>query len=130
MKLKEGGGSIAGTRRDFAWARPLGDAEQQADHQTAPQQPAELFGQFDRMAIDESGRLSLGHDLTQGDATRFAPYRVERSRDLRRADRIGNREPEDSYDCRLGYLADEPSPEGSEHPSECFAIVRHRQISR
>jgi hypothetical protein len=38
MKLQEGGCGIAGTSGDFARVRSLGDAEQQPDHQIAPEQ--------------------------------------------------------------------------------------------
>jgi hypothetical protein len=37
MKLQEGGCRIPGTSRDFAGLRSLGDPEQQADHQIAPE---------------------------------------------------------------------------------------------
>ena len=37
VKLQEGGCGVAGTYRDFARVRSLGDAEQQADHQIAPE---------------------------------------------------------------------------------------------
>jgi hypothetical protein len=46
MKLQEGGCGVAGTYHDFAGVRSLGDAEQQADHQIAPEQPRELLGKF------------------------------------------------------------------------------------
>jgi hypothetical protein len=37
MKFEECGCGVTGASRDFAWARSLGDAEQQADHQIAPE---------------------------------------------------------------------------------------------
>jgi hypothetical protein len=37
MKLQEGGCSVAGTSRDFARVRSLGDAKQQTDYQIAPE---------------------------------------------------------------------------------------------
>src|SRR5262249_42988565 len=37
IKLQEGGCGVAGTFSDFAGIRSLGDAEQQADHQIAPE---------------------------------------------------------------------------------------------
>ena len=80
MKLQEGGCGIAGTSRDFAGVRTLDDIEQQADHQIAPEQPGELPGKFGRMAREQSGRLGLGHDFTQGGAACLASYRVERTR--------------------------------------------------
>jgi len=64
MKLQEGGCGLAGTSRDFAGVRSLGDAEQQADHQMAPEQPGELLGKFGRTACEQSGRLGPGHDFT------------------------------------------------------------------
>ena len=80
MKLQEGGCGVAGTSRDFAGVRSLGDAEQQADHQIAPEQSGEPFGKFGRTARKQSGRLGAGHDFTQGGAACLASYRVERTR--------------------------------------------------
>jgi hypothetical protein len=74
MKLQEGGCGGAGTSRDFAGVRSLGDAEQQADHQIAPEQSRELLGKFGRTPCEQSGRLGLGHDFTQGGAACFASY--------------------------------------------------------
>src|SRR5580693_4479297 len=48
MKLQEGGCGVTGTSSNFAGIRALGDAEQQADQQIAPQQPSELPGKFGR----------------------------------------------------------------------------------
>jgi len=56
MKLQEGGCRVAGTSPDFAGGRSLGDTEQQADHQMAPEQPGELLGKFGRTACEQSGR--------------------------------------------------------------------------
>jgi hypothetical protein len=50
MKLQKRSGGVAASRRDFPGIRSPGHAEQQADHQIAPQQPAELFGKFGRRA--------------------------------------------------------------------------------
>src|SRR5712691_11689213 len=75
MKLQEGGCGVAGTSRDFAGVRSLGDAEQQADHRVAPEQPGELLGKFGRTARKQSGRLGLGHDFTQGGAACLAALR-------------------------------------------------------
>jgi hypothetical protein len=50
MKLQEGSCGVAGTSRDSAGVRSLGDAEQQVDHQMAPEQPGELLGKFGRTA--------------------------------------------------------------------------------
>jgi len=80
MKLQEGGCGVAGTSRDFAGVRSLGDAEQQADHQVAPEQPGELLGKFVRTPCEQSGRLAPGHDFTQGGAACLASYRVEPTR--------------------------------------------------
>ena len=65
MKLQEGGCGVAGASRDFAVGRLLGDAEQQADQQIAPEQAGELLGKFGRAAREQPGRLGLGHDFTQ-----------------------------------------------------------------
>jgi hypothetical protein len=61
MKLKEGGCGAAGTCGDFARAGSLGDTEQQADQQIAPEQSKELLGKFGRVAIEQSGLLCLVH---------------------------------------------------------------------
>jgi hypothetical protein len=74
MKLHEGGRCFAGTFHDFAGFRSLSDAEQQTDHQIAPEQPRELRGKFSRTAREQSGRLGLGHDFTQGGAACLASY--------------------------------------------------------
>ena len=60
MKLQEGGCGVAGTSRDFAGVQSLGDAEQQVDHQMAPEQPGELLGKFRRTAREQSGRPGPG----------------------------------------------------------------------
>jgi len=52
MKLQEGGCCVVGTSCEFAGVRSLGDAEQQADHQIAPEQSDELRGKFGRMACE------------------------------------------------------------------------------
>jgi len=57
MKLQEGSCGVAGTSRDSARVRSLGDAEQQANHQIAPKQPGELLGKFGRTPCEQSGRL-------------------------------------------------------------------------
>ena len=50
MKLQEGSCCVVGTSSDFAGVRSLGDAEQQADHQIAPEQPGELLDKLGRAA--------------------------------------------------------------------------------
>jgi hypothetical protein len=102
MKLQEGGCGVAGTSRDFAGIRSLGDAEQQADHQIAPEQPGKLLGMFGRTACEQSGRLGLGHDFTQGGAACPASYRVECTPHFRGLDRLGDRQSE--YRNDLGSL--------------------------
>jgi hypothetical protein len=57
MKLRKGVRGGARTSRDVAWIRSLGDAEQQTDHQIAPQQSAELLSKVGCTAI-ELGVLS------------------------------------------------------------------------
>jgi hypothetical protein len=94
MKLQEEGGCLAGTSRDFSGGWLLGDAEQEADQQVAPEEPGELLRKFARTACEQSGLLGLGHDFTQGGAACLAPYRVERTRHLGGLDRLGNRQPE------------------------------------
>jgi hypothetical protein len=75
MKVQEGGCGVAATSRDFAGVRSLGDAEEKADHQMAPEQAGELLGKFGRTACEQSGRLGPGHDFTQGSAACLASYR-------------------------------------------------------
>src|SRR6516164_6318208 len=94
MKLQEGGCGVAGTSSDFAGVRPLGDAEQQADLQIAPEEPSELLGKFGRTSCEQSGRLSSGHDFAQGGATSLACYRVERTRHFGGVGHLGDRQSE------------------------------------
>src|SRR5258707_5137207 len=115
MKLQEGGCSVAGTSRDFAGVRSLGDAEQQADHQMAPEQPGELLGKFGRTACEQSGRLGAGHDFTQGGAASLTSYRVERTRHFAGLDPLSDRQSEYRNDRGTAYLADELCPERSQH---------------
>src|ERR1700722_14133341 len=129
MKLQKRSRGVAGTCRDFACVRSLGDAEQQADHQITPKQPAEPFGKFGGTAIEKYGRLSPSHDLTQGGTTRLASYGVERLRHLGRVDRLADRQSEHRNDRWISYLADELRPEGSKYVRECFAIARHGKVS-
>src|SRR6266436_6689707 len=77
MKLQEGGRCVAGTSCDFAGGRSLGDAEKQADHQIAPEQPGELLGKFGRTACEQSGRLGLGAEHS---AATLAPFAAPTSR--------------------------------------------------
>src|SRR4029077_9469423 len=115
MKLQEGGCGGAGTSRDFAGVRSLGDAEQQADHQLAPEQPGELLGKFDRTTREEPGRVALAHDFTQGDAACLASYRVERTRHFGGLNRLADRQPEYSNHRGIAYLVDELRSERSQH---------------
>src|SRR5216684_1376360 len=108
MKLQEGRCSGAGTSRDFAGVRSLGDAEQQADHQMAPEQPAELLGKFGRMACEQSALPGPAHDFTQSRAACLPSYRVERTRHFWGLDHLGDRQSEYRNDLRIAYLADEP----------------------
>src|SRR3977135_2086123 len=110
MKLQEGGCGVAGTSRDFAGVRSLGDAEQQADHQIAPEQPGELLGTFGRAACNTGGRLGPGHDFTQGGAACLASYRVERTRHFWGLDSLGDCQSEYRNDRGIAYLADGPCP--------------------
>ena len=113
--MQEGGCGFASTSRDFAGVRSLGDAEQQADHQIAPEQPGELLGKFGRTPREQSGRLGLGHDFTQGGAARLASYGIDRTRHFRGLDHLGDRQSEYRNDCGIAYLADELRPERSQH---------------
>src|SRR5712664_2978493 len=129
MKLQEGGCGVAGTYRDFAGVRSLGDAEQQADQQIAPEQPAELLGKFGRTAREQPRRLGLGHDLTQGGAACLAPYRVERTRHFGGLNRLGDRQPEYSNHRGIAYLVDELRSERSQYLLQGFPIAQHGQVS-
>jgi hypothetical protein len=81
------------------------------------------------MAIEKSGRLGPGHDLTQSGTARLATYGVKRLRHLGRVHRLGDRQSEYRDDRRVGYLSDEPRPERSQYAREGLAIVRHGQVS-
>src|ERR1700722_5360413 len=105
MKLQEGDCCVAGTSRDFSGVRSLGDAEQEADQQIAPEEPGELLGKFGRTACEQSGLLGLGHDFTQGGAACLASYRVERTRHFRGLDRLGDRQSKYRNDPGIAYLA-------------------------
>ena len=129
MKLQEGGCGVAGTSRDFAGVRSLGDAEQQADRQIAPEQPGELLGKFGRTAREQSGRLGLGHDFTQGGAACLASYRVERTRHFGGLDRLADRQSEYRNDRGIAYLADELRPERSQHLLY-YRVSRSRSTGR
>src|SRR5580700_3178815 len=115
MKLQEGGCGVAGTYRDFAGVRSLGNAEQQADHQIAPEQPRELLGKFRRTPCEQSGGLGPGHDFTQGGAACLTSYRVERMGNFGGLDRLADRQSEYRNDRGIAYLADELRPERSQH---------------
>src|SRR5690242_2831407 len=103
MKLQEGSCGGAGTSCDFAEVRSLGDAEQQADHQSAPEQSGELLGKLGRTAREQSGRLGPGHDFMQGGAACIAPCRVERTRYFGGLDRLGDRQSEYRNDRGIAY---------------------------
>src|SRR5580704_7086178 len=115
MKLQEGGCRFPGSSRDFVRTRSLGDAEQKADHQIAPEKPGELLGKRGRTAREQSGRLGLGHDFSQGGAACLASYRVERTRHFGGLDRLADRQSEYRNDRGIAYLADELRPERSQH---------------
>src|SRR5882724_4832892 len=129
MKLQEGGGCVAGTSRDFAGVRSLGDAEQQADHQMAPEQPAELLCKFGRAAREQSRRLGSGHDFTHGGPACLTSSRVEHTRYFWGLDRLSDRQPEYRNDLGIAYLADEPRRERSQHLLQGLAIAQCRKVS-
>src|SRR5260370_15263808 len=130
MKLQEGGCGVAGTSRDFAGVRSLGDAEQQADQQIAPEQPAELLGKFGRTAREQSGRLGPGHDFTQSGAACLTSYRVELTPHFGGLDRLGDRQPEYPNDRGIAYLAAELRPERRQHLLYARATCPPRQSPR
>src|SRR6516225_8795187 len=129
MKLQEGGCGVAGTSSDFAGARSLGDAEQQADLQIAPEEPGELLGKFGRTSCEQSGRLGSGHYFTQGGATSLARYRVERTRHFGRVSHFGDRQSEYGNDRGIACLADDLRPKRSQHVREDLAIAQYGQVS-
>src|SRR5207248_2474236 len=118
IEPQEGGCRVAGTSGDLAGGRPIGDGKQQAYHQVAQQQPGELLGHFGRVAVEKSGRLSLGHYLLQGRAARLASYGVQRPCDLGRAHRLGDRKPEYGNHGGITYFALELRPEDDQSASE------------
>src|SRR5262245_42151564 len=115
MKLQERGCGVAGKLSDFAGTRPLGDSEQQVDLQIAPEEPGELLGKFERTAREQSGGLSSDHDFAQDGAASLACYRVERTRHVGGMSHLGDCESEYGNDRGITCLADEPSPESSQH---------------
>src|SRR5262249_48543317 len=94
MKLQEGVCCVAGTSRGFARARSQGDAEQQADHQIAPEEPGELLCKFGRTALEQSGRLGSNHDMTHGSAAGLARYGVECTRHFGGVNHLSDRQSE------------------------------------
>src|SRR5215831_19908812 len=107
MELQEGGCGVAGTSRDFGGGRSLGDAEQQADLQIAPEQPSKLLSKFGRTACEQSGRPGSGHDFAQGGAASLACYGVERTRHFGGPAHLGGRQSEYGNDRGITSLADE-----------------------
>ena len=124
MKLQESICGGASTLSDLAGARPLGDAEQQADHQIAPKQPSELFGQFGRTACEQSGLLGVGHNFAQGGTGCLASYRVERTRHFRGLDHLSDRQPEYGNDRGLTYFADNLAPKEASTCAKAFRSLR------
>src|SRR5580698_10882984 len=125
MKLQEGGGGGASSCRDFVGVRSLDDAEEQADHQIAPEQAGELLGKFGGTSPEQSRLLGSGHDFTQGGAACLASYRVERPRHLGGLDRLGDRQPEYRNDRGIAYLANELRPERSQRRRQGLAIAQY-----
>ena len=125
MKLQKRHCSIARAGLDCAWARSIGDAEQEIDHQIAPQQPGELLGEICWAASDQSGGARLAHDLPQRGATCLTPYRIERPRHLWRLYRLRDRQPEDRH--HVG-VADFPHGLGPECRNTCTSVARSRSI--
>jgi len=129
MKLQEGGSGIAGTLSDFAGVRSIGDAEQQADLQIAPEQPGELLGKFGRTSCEQSGRLGLGHDFAQGGAASLACDRVEGTCHFGGLDHLGDRQPEYGNDRGIACLANELCPERNQYLRQGLAVAQYGQIS-
>src|SRR5215469_13035551 len=96
MNPQKRGGGIACAGGYLARTGALGDAEQQAYEQIAPQKSRELLGKLRRAALEESGFLCLGHDLSPGDPSSLTPDGVERPRDLGRLGDLGDRQAEHS----------------------------------
>src|SRR5579872_4223622 len=125
MKLQEGSRGVAGSSRDFAWVRSLGDAEQQADHQKAPEESSELLGKFGRTSFEQSGRLGTRHDFAQGGAACLASFRVKRTRYFGGLDRFGDCQPEYGNDRGIAYLANEVRPERGQHCRQGLPIAQY-----
>ena len=119
---------VAGTSSNFTRVRSLSDAEQEADHQVAPEQPGELRNKFGRTACEQSGLLGLTHNFPQGGAAGLSSCRVERSRHFRGVARLGDRQPEYCDDRRIAYLAEELRPKRSQDLRQGLAIARHGHI--
>ena len=56
MQLEKCLSGLASTRGDFPCTGALVDAEQETDHDIAPEQSAELFGEFRGAPLDESDK--------------------------------------------------------------------------
>ena len=126
MKLQKRARGFAGPGHHFTFARPLGDAQQQTDHQSPPQQPAKLLGQIGRPATEKPGCQSLRHNLPQRGAARLATDGVECLRDLRRIDRFGDGETKHCDDRWITDLMDELSPADSQDMCQSLPIVYRR----
>jgi hypothetical protein len=71
------------------------------------EQPAELLCKFGGAAIEQSGRLSPGHDFMQGGTARLAPMES----------------------CAHTTAGDELRPERSQYARQGLAVAQHGQVS-
>ena len=127
QKLCRGG---VGALSQGVGGRPLDNAQQQVEHQAAPQQAEQPLGHFDRVAVEQTRRPAPLHDSSQGSAARLAAKGVERPGDLGRARRLGNRQPEDGDDGGIADLLQEPRADGGQRPRQALAVTELREVSR
>ena len=109
-------------------AGPLGDAEQQADHQRRQSSPANCSASSGRTACEQPGLLRASHDFAHGGAACLESDRIERTRHLRGLDDLGDRQPEYGNDCGIAYLAYKLGSKRSQHLRQGGSIAQHGQL--
>src|SRR5690242_15177866 len=130
MEFQEVSSGLSSTSRDFAGSRSLGDAEEQTDHQIAPEQADELLSKLGGTTGEQSCRLSPAHDCTQDGASGLPSYRVDRAGNFGRPDRFADGEPEYRDHSGLAYLLDELGSERSQCLRERLPITDCRKVGR
>src|SRR5262249_35493535 len=81
-----------------------------------------------RTTGEQSRRLGLRHNFTQGGAAGLASSRIERTRHFGGLDRLGDRQSKYRNDRRIAYFVDELLPERNQQPRQGFSIVQGGQL--